>query len=253
MSQRFQRSAKFTHLLWRRHPDPRWLHGCRPEIVASDGQQVRRLSSQVNSLALQTLTDEQAALETARKIEASVSQGVALMGYAMFEQHDAVAILHTAPGLEPGWVAFPHRRTPASLMPTLPTTISDSPTIRLACTAELKWRSGKLTLDGLLESRSDDGAAAEVNLAAHVREWSVSGRVIDGGEPRELLICRETFEVMTPTLGALQHSFVIDEPIWREYETDPSFSVWFTLRFDRELFCLPDDWLRLWAQAQIQR
>lgn len=253
MAHKFQRSAKFKHLLWRRHRDDAWLHGCRPEILASDGQQVRRLTSQPQHIALQTLNDEPSAIQTAQKIEASVSQGVALMGYSMFDHHDAVAILHTAPDLEPGWVAFPHRRTSNSLVPTLPHAVADAPTIRLACAAALKWHKGKLHIAGLIEQREDEGVG-NFNLAAHVREWSVSAWCGAAGEARELSICRDVYTIAEPpTGGALRHIFLVDEVVWRMYEADPSLTVWFTLRFDRELFCLPDDWLRLWTQVALQR
>ena len=63
------RSADFKHLLWRRHPDANWWKSGRPEIIATDGREVRRLSSQHQHIAFQAFEDSRAAHDIASKIE----------------------------------------------------------------------------------------------------------------------------------------------------------------------------------------
>ena len=253
-----QHSADFKHLLWRRHPDPAWWDSSRPEILATDGRIVRRLTSQHQHIAYQAFQDTDAATDIASKIEASVAEGVALMGYSMFAQHDAVAILHTADGLAPGWVAFPHKRTSSSTVPTLPLHVAEMPKLRLVGGAELKWSGGELLIDAVLEQRGDRFAKGPFafNILEHVQTWELRGQVrsVDGAARPLRLVRRDAdSEIRRAHDLRLAARFPIDTAIWREFESDSSLEIWFVVAFDRELLCLPDDWLRFWMQVELVR
>lgn len=249
------RSADFKHLLWRRHPDDTWWDGCRPEILASDGRVVRRLSSQHQHISFQAFEDQNSARDVCDKIEASVAQGVALMGYSMFSQHEAVAILHTADNLDPGWVAFPHRRTNSSTVPTLPLTVADVPKLRIVGGAEVRWASGDTVLDAALEQRGERFAKTPFafNALDHVSSWEIWGRVGRGADTKQLRLVKRGEEphirrVSDQRLGG---RFPLDPVIWREFQAEPTFKLWFLVTFDRELLCLPNDWLRFWMQVEL--
>lgn len=252
---KIHRPEDYKHLLWRRHPDSRSFEGCRPEIIASDGAHVRRLVSQHQHISFQAFEDRDAARDVTQKIEASVASGVALLGYSMFNQHEAVAILHTADGLEPGWVAFPHRRSSDSSVPTLPMRVADLPKLRLIGGAEVNRSGGELQLEGILEQRgsafleSDDA----FSIIDHIKNWEVWGRVGRGDEAKNLRLMKRKAEPEIGKSGDLRLAgrFVLDEVIWGEFENRPDFKVWFVVNFDRELFCLPDEWLRFWLQVEL--
>lgn len=241
--------------MWRRHPDPSWWDGYRPEILATDGREVRRMTSQHQHIAFQAFEDVPSARDIASKIEASVAQGVALMGYSMFSQHQAVAILHTADGLDPGWVAFPHLRTTASTTPTLPMSVADLPKLRVVGGAEVRWSGKELTLDAALEQRGDRFAQGPFafNIIHHVKSWEIRGttsREVGPAKPLRLMRRGATAEIQRIHDLRLAGRFPLDPVIWREFEDDPTFRLWFVVTFDRELFCLPDDWLRFWFEVE---
>jgi hypothetical protein len=250
-----QRTADFKHLLWRRHPDKSWWEGCRPEILATDGRVVRRLSSQHQHIALQVFADYDSARDIATKVEASVAQGVALMGYSMFSEHQAVAILHTADGLQPGWVAFPHKRTTTSTVPTLPLRVADMPKLRVVGGVEIKWASGEMYLDAALEQRGERFSVSPfaLNIIDHISGWEVWGQVGRDNETKKLRLTRKDAEIDIRRVNDLRLAarFPVDSVIWREFENDPTLKIWFVVSFDRELLCLPDDWLKFWMRVEL--
>lgn len=251
---KISRPEQFKHLLWRRHPDPTSWDGCRPEILATDGREVRRLSSQHQHVAFQSFEDENAARDIIEKIEASVAHGMALVGYSLFSGHEAVAILHTAAGLDPGWVAFPHKKTTSSTIPTLPLAVANMPKLRVVGGADIAWSGGKPYLNAALEQRGEAFKATQqaFNIMNHVIGWEVRARV-SRDEPREVRIVGKKAEpeIHRASDTRLVGKFPIDEVIWREFSQDPTFKLWFIVQFDRELFCLPDDWLKFWLQVDM--
>jgi hypothetical protein len=252
---KIKRPEDFKHLLWRQHPDSASWDGCRPELIATDGRVVRRLSSQHQHIAFQAFEDAESAREIASKIEASVSKGVALLGYSMFAKNEAVAILHTASGLEPGWVAYPHKKSSSSTVPTLPLRVAEMPKLRLVGGADTSWSEGKLHLECALEQRGQTFAESEhaFNIVDHIKEWEVWGRTGRGDDAKKLRLVNKHAEPKIRRVGdrRLDGTFPIDEVIWREFEDAPGFRLWFLVQFDRELFCLPDDWLQFSLHVEI--
>lgn len=244
----------FKHLLWRRHPDSASHGGFRPEILATDGRTVRRLSSQHQYISYQEFEDRNSAEQIASKIETSVMQGVALLGYSMFTDHEALAILHTASGLEPGWVAFPHKRSQSSAVPTLPMSVADVPKLRLVGGASTKYEHRGHVLKGALEQRGGTflNSRYAFNILDHVETWSIAGRV--GREPAKEI--RLQLKKTEPTLKRvsefrLEGTFELDEALFTAFKDDPSFRVWFIVQFSKDLFCLPGDWLRFWLHVEL--
>jgi hypothetical protein len=252
---KISRPEDFKHLLWRRHPDSGSWDGCRPELIATDGREVRRLSSQPQHIAFQVFEDEPSARDITHKIEASVAQGVALLGYSMFARNDAVAILHTAPGLEPGWVAFPHKRSTSSTVPTLPMRVADLPKLRLVGGAELGWARGKPHLECALEQRGTSFIESDFgfNIIDHIKGWEIRGRVGRGEDAKKVRMVRKNAEPKIRRVNDLRLAaqFPLDEVMWHEFGREPGFKLWFLVQFDRELFCLPDDWLQFWLHVEI--
>lgn len=245
------RPEQFKHLLWRRHPDPTSWDGCRPEILATDGRIVRRLASLQQHIAFQAFAHETSAQDIVHKIETSVAHGVALLGYSMFSGNEAVAILHTAPNLDPGWVAFPHRKSTSSTIPTLPIAIANLPKLRLVGGAEIVWSQGKPHLDAALEQRGTAFRESEhaFNIIDHVKGWEVVAR--HGDRDLRVLPKRAEPEIQRASEFRLTGRFPFDELIWREFSGQAGFRIFFVLRFDRELFCLPEDWLKFWMEIEI--
>lgn len=213
------------------------------------------MSSQHQHISFQAFVDRGAGADIANKVEASVAQGVALMGYSMFAQHEAVAILHTANDLDPGWVAFPHKRTSSSVVPTLPLAVADVPKLRIVGGAEASWASGATVVDAVLEQRGSRFAASSFafNMIEHVRAWEIRGQVGRPGDAKELRLVPKGAEVNIKRTNdtRLAARFPIDSVIWNEFRHDPTFKLWFVVSFDRELLCLPDDWLRFWMQVDL--
>lgn len=249
------RPDQFKHLLWRRHPDPASWQGCRPEILATNGREVRRLSSQHQHIAFQSFEHPGSARDIVNKIESSVAHGVALLGYSMFSEHEAVAILHTGAGLDPGWVAFPHKRGSSSTIPTLPLAVATMPKLRLVGGAEASWAGGTLHLEAALEQRGESFKATDAafDIISHITGWSVGATVGRDDKAREIHVAKKRSE---PTIQRVSDSrlvgrFELDATLWREFSEDPTFRLWFIVEFDRELFCLPADWLRFWLQIEV--
>ena len=153
MDQRLTNSERFKHFIWKRHPHAKSWNNALPEVIATDGRLVRRLVSQPQYIYFQVFSDTGTAQTVAERVENSVSQGVALLGYSMFADNAAVAILHTGDANEPGWVAFPHRRLDASQIPTMPIRVADEPKLRLVGGANIAWSSGKRVIHAALEQR----------------------------------------------------------------------------------------------------
>ena len=254
---KIERTDQFKHMVWRRHPDAGWLDECRPELVASNGNRVRRLSSQQGYIAFQVFDDSRSGREIVEKVEASVSRGVGLMGYSMFSSHPAVAILHTSEGLKPGWVAYPHQRAEPSAVPTLPLHVANMPQLRLVGGADVKWVSGSMVMDCLLEQRGDRFAKSEhgFNITAHICDWEMRGQVGRGENRRALRLARRGADSVIRRTSETQLAarFQLDELAWNEYQNDDSLEVWFIISFDRELMCLPEDWLRFPVRIEFTR
>jgi len=250
------RSADFEYLLWKRHAAPSAYHGSLPELIASDGLHVRRMISQQHHIAFQAFEDADTARKITSRIERSVSRGAALLGYAMFSDSDAVAIMHTGRGLEPGWLALPFPHQDARRLPTLPLRVAKLPKLRLVGGATLGWAKGELSLKIALEQRGSEflDSPEAFNILEHIRSVRPVARVTHDGEGRELRLVSKKEDPPLERAGVfrLEAAFPVDDVIVREFGEDPSFRVWLVIRFDQELFCLPEDWLGFWLGVELE-
>lgn len=252
------RSEAFKHFLWRRHEDPQALHGHLPELVATDGRTVRRMVGQGEHVSFQCFEDSTTARNVVQSIESSVASGVALLGYAMFASEPSLAVLHTGEGLQPGWIAFPNNRQRGrSQHPTLPIRLVDAPKLRLVAGARLTWRSGKPFVEAALEQAGESfwGSDDAFALLDHLVGWELHARVGVGAAARDLSLQPRRVEpdaIRRPHARRAERCFAVDEAIWSQFAGEPGFRAWFTVEFDRELFCLPADWMRFWLSVKIE-
>ncbi len=242
-------------MLWRGHHDMTSWDNCRPELLATDGREVRRLVSLSNHIAFQAFDHEASGREIVTKVERSVAQGVALVGYSMLSGNEAIAILHTAPGLQPGWVAYPHRKSSASTtVTTLPLAVANIPKLRLIGGAKAEWHKGETVLEAALEQRGQSFLASQFafNIIEHVQSWELRATQGRGDTAKSLKVLKRKVEPEISRSGEfrLQGVFTLDEMIWKEFADREDFHLYFVVEFDQELACLPADWSRFWFRVE---
>lgn len=255
--QMLRRAHDFKHFLWRCHAHRAAINGCLPEILATDGGVVRRLASMGTQIVFQEFEESRTASALVERIEGSVTPGLALVGYAMFEDREAVAILHTGRGANPGWLAFPDMGRTAQMLDesTLPDVVAQTPRLRLVTGARLSWKRRNFIVHAALEQRGSRFAAspAAFHILEHLESWTIEAAVdrrgvserIDLLEPQADLTHRH----LSPTRA--EATFAIDTSVYRDArQRDATF--WFRLTFDRNLFCLPEEWRHIWIEVQIQ-
>jgi hypothetical protein len=255
---RLTRAAEFKYFLWRRHKARRALRGSLPEVLATDGEVVRRLCSRRDHIVYQEFDDARTAAFMIERVEASATPGVAIAGYSMLKDQDSVAILHTAPDLKPGWAAFPQDawipRSDAQRI-TLPDNIKDIPRMRLVAGAGVYWMNRELVIHAALEQRGSSFARSRsaFNILDHLKSWRIATIAYRNGEQRVIEAARSPEPIgevarVRPTRSEV--SFAIEPSIYKEFK-HMDHQVWFELKFDRELFCLPEDWSSFWLSVDL--
>lgn len=255
---RLTRAAEFKYFLWRRHKARRALRDSLPEVLATDGEVVRRLCSRRDHIVYQEFDDARTAAFMIERVEASATPGVAIAGYSMLKDQDSVAILHTAPGLKPGWAAFPQDawipRSDAQRI-TLPDNIKDIPRMRLVAGAGVYWMNRELVIHAALEQRGSSFARSRsaFNILDHLKSWRIATIAYRNGEQRVIEAARSPEPIgevarVRPTRSEV--SFAIEPSIYKEFK-HMDHQVWFELKFDRELFCLPEDWSSFWLSVDL--
>lgn len=254
--------SAFTHFLWRKHARPRVFKGALPEVLATDGTCVRRLASQPNQIVFQHFEDGQTASTLVRRIEASITPGVAIIGYSMFEQHRSVAILNTGTQNNPGWLAFPDAKTEegaaafsGQFSSTLPTHVANQPKLRLVTGGSVAWENRKLVIKAALEQRGSSflKSAHAFHLLDHLVSWELHTIVFRDGKQRAMQMCESTSTggiIRVHPLRA-EASFLVEPYLYKEFKHLDG-QIWIKLKFDRELFCLPEDWSSFWMVVDVQ-
>ncbi len=246
------------HMLWRKHLASQALDGHLPEILATDGRALRRLLSQERQLVFQQFEDQGAAASLMERVEGSVSPGVALAGYSMFKDHDALAILHTGQGQAPGWLAFPDaaRGQVRWDKPTLPARASDLPRARLVAGAGVFWRQRRMVIHVAFEERGEpqrDARGLPLTLLDHIEQVSLHALITRQGQLRALeLTDPEPLSALTRVRAdRAELSFIVEPAIYREFKQLDG-RIWIKALFDRSLFCLPAAWRAAWLTADLQ-
>ncbi len=261
-SNKLSNAGAFKHFLWRKHVRPRVFNGALPEVIATDGTCVRRLASQPNQVVFQHFEDMQTARTLVQRIEASITPGVAMIGYSMFEQHHSVAILNTGTAQNPGWLAFPDAQTregraafSGHFSSTLPTHIANQPRLRLVTGASMAWENRKLVIKAALEQRGSSflKSANAFHILDHLLDWEMHTIVFRNGEQRSVEVCepRPTQGIARVHPLRAEASFVVEPYLYKEFRHQDG-QIWIKLRFDRELFCLPEDWSSFWMVVDVQ-
>lgn len=246
-------SQNFKHLVWKRHLDSKAWDGALPEVVATDGHTVRRLVSESQLIYFQEFDDPHTGKVVQERVEASVEEGIALLGYSMFTEVETVAILHTGEALEAGWIAFPFTQKSRSKIPTMPIRVASNPKARLVGGASVRWDSSNRIIKAALEQRGQSFLESQnaFNLIEHITHWELRAQV--GSENREIRLVdsAEPRDLVRPEQFRVEGTFDVDDVILREFRDDPTLKIWFVITFDRELFCLPEDWLTFWLQVEL--
>lgn len=246
-------SQNFKHLVWKRHVDSKAWEGALPEVVATDGKTVRRLISESQLIYFQEFDDPGTGKVVQERVEASVDEGVALLGYSMFTEVETVAILHTGDQLEPGWIAFPFTQKSRSKIPTMPIRVAAIPKARLVGGASVLWKKSNRIIKAALEQRGQTFLDSEhaFNLLEHVVRWELRAQVGSDGREIRLVESAEPRDLKRTDPFRMQGTFDVDDVILREFRHDPTLKIWFVITFDRELFCLPEDWLTFWLHVDL--
>ena len=252
-----QRAIDFRHFLCRAHTYCDSAHCHLPEVLTTDGRVVRRMASIPKQIVFQEFTHAETAAALIGRIEQSGVSGMPVVGYSMFEEHDAVAILRTGSSIESGWLAFPDSGIIGSShpSPTLPVEVANFPKLRLVAGAHLTWERRGFHVHAALEQRGSEFMAthAAFDALSHVEAWEVFASIERKGRS-ELIPCVAVDVVpeITRTADALrlETSFPIESNIYKELRAQgATFS--FGLRFDPYLFCLPEGWRRFWIEVDI--
>lgn len=245
----------FKHFLWKRHEHPHAWRQSLPELITSDGAIVRRLVSQSKYIYFQAFEDRDTASQIVDRVETSVASGMALLGYSMFADDAAVAILHMGQGEESGWVAFPHKRIERSVIPTLPLRVADFPKLRLVGGASLDRKNGKPRIVVALEQRGETFQSTEyaMNILEHVEEVTLMAKNGVGDDAKEVRLINRNEDVAFNRVSPfrIEAKFPVHEALVREFSEKADLSVWIRVQFDRKLISLPEDWRRFWMSVDV--
>jgi hypothetical protein len=243
------------------------LNGFVSEILATNGRMVRRMVAEKGKLTFQQFVDERTAEAIVKAVESHSTDGVGMMGYSMFTDADALAIVHTGDELTPGWLAFPYAnvRGRPSGIPTMPLIIDDIPTIRLCGGAQLGWRDCQLTLDVAIEQRgeldgqrgdTDEQTGEPFDVLDRLVGWRLETTVLKQGRAHPVRLPSQKASpagIRRSSKQRVEASFVIDSSLFKQMEKREGLKAWFVLDFDRQLFCLPSDWCTWWFEMNFPR
>lgn len=250
---KLQHSLNHRHLIWRAHPKDRFFKGMSPEVISTDGSMVRRLVCARDLLAFQTFEHKDTAQNIIENIEASVEPGVSLMGYSTFQDHTRLAILYTGEDYLPGWVCF--GEGPRDELIPLPPNIDQVPRLRIIAGAKLSWSQRELVVQAALEQRGNSFAASvhAFDILEHVTSLELRAVSYEDGVQREVEIVKSPdpvhqLKLVGPT--RLEASFALEPLVYREFRKQDR-QVWFVITFDRELFCLPEEWCSFWFEVDV--
>jgi len=260
-SNKLRNSEEFKHFLWRRHSRPRVYNGALPEVLASNGKRVLRLASQDKQIVFQSLDDMQTAQTLVQRIEASITPGVAIMGYSVFEEHSSVAILNTGTNQMPGWLAFPDARAKdghaafgARFSSTLPNHIANQPKLRLVTGANIGWENRQLVVKAALEQRGSSFLKSPhaFHILDHLQSWEIHAISYSNGEQKSMEVIHKTPLNGPKRVHPLraEATFVVEPYLYKEFQRQDG-QVWLKLSFDRDLFCLPENWASFWMMVDI--
>lgn len=248
----------FCYFLWRRLARPAAWSGGVPDLLASDGQRVRRMTIADRVMTLQQYDDPHAAEAIARMVQAQARQGAGLRGYSMFRDAESVAIWQSRGEVESGWVAFPFTDLPgrAALLNRLPAYGPRVPRLRLCAGARLGWMHGHLVLEAAIEQRSDGfhDAPEGVDLMEFLTEWRLETLLVRGDDVRDARLLapgKSCGAVLRVAPRRIETHWMLNEARFRALGDSAKLRAWFVLTFDARLFALPDPWRTWWFEVDF--
>lgn len=249
-------SQAFRFFLWRQRPQTGALRGFLPEILASDGHRVRRIHVGNRFLSMQEYEDPQSADAIAQMVRDRGTSRVGLRGYAMYSEHESVAIWNYEGPADPAWVAFPNTDFPgrAARLWELPGYADGLARLRLCGGARLRWVSGRLLFEAAIEQRSDGFMDDErtQDLMDHLVDIRLETTIDHDGEARSLrLVGREAqdAEIQRVAPRRVEVAWALNAALYEQFRDNHTLKAWFVLTFDSSLFCLPDPWRQWWFEV----
>lgn len=249
-------SQAFRYFLWRQRPLSHALRGFVPEILASDGRRVRRIHVGDRFLSMQEYDDRKSADAIAQMVQERGTSRVGLRGYAMYSEHESVAIWNYEGQADPAWVAFPFSDFPgrAAVLGQLPGYADGVARLRLCGGARLRWVSGRLLFEAAIEQRSDgfDDDPRTQDLMDHLVDIRLETTIDKDGEARPIrLIGRDVAatEIQRTSARRVEAAWALNAALYEQFRDNRSLRAWFVLTFDTSLFCLPDPWQQWWFEV----
>lgn len=222
-----QDAAQFKHsIAYRPELDE---DGLQAEVFATDGSRIRRLSFFQQHIAFQEFQNIELAARLISALEDSETQTKAT-GYRILTHEPCVGFVHTADGIQPGWMAFPLDNEVLKT-PSLRVQTNESPSLRIV--GGMKHAD---LLHCVLEERGDrfKKSVADLAILPHVKNWEVEQEVSDTD-------CVELERLVGPTLA--QNKLLASFRSLKREDLDAK-SFRHSIELDRSLVCVPAEWLR---------
>jgi hypothetical protein len=243
----------FKHFIWKRHAEPRAWDNALPEVLTTDGINVRRLRSHEHKITFQEFAEPMTSKTIQRRIEGCVSNGSALVGYSVFSDIDVLAIMGTGPGNHAGWIALPYSKNSEVSFPTMPIQLAEHPTLKLTGRATIvrRGRSFEMETALLQEGKSFCAPPNPFNIFDHVEKIEMRAQV-RGAERKTVRFCRSaTPKFFKRSNQKIEAIFEVDSTMLSMFGRDPGLSVWCIVDFDMGFLCLPEEWRRFWMAIDL--
>lgn len=237
---KIQDAAQFKHsIAYRPKSDE---DGLQAEVFATDGSRIRRLSFFQHHIAFQEFQNIELAARLISALEDSETQTKAT-GYRLLTHEPCVGFVHTADGIQPGWMAFPLDNEVLKT-PSLRVQTNESPSLRIV--GGMKHAD---LLHCVLEERGDRfrKTVADLAILPHVKNWGVDQEVADISPTLESDLTQapvdwiELERLVGPTLA--QNKLLASFRSLKREDLDAK-SFRHTIELDRSLMCVPAEWLK---------
>lgn len=238
---KIQDAAQFKHSIAYRPQSSE--DGLKAEVFATDGLRIRRLSFFQQHIAFQEFQNVELAARLISALEDSETQNKAT-GYRLLTHEPCVGFVHTADGIQPGWMAFPLDNEVLKT-PSLRVQSNETPSLRIV--GGMKHAD---LLHCVLEERGDrfKKVVADFAILPHVKHWDVEQAVADISPTLESDLSTESKSdwielerLVGPTLA--QNKLLASFRSLRREDLD-SESFRHSIELDRSLICVPAEWLK---------
>jgi hypothetical protein len=230
--------------------------------LATDGEQVRRIRSLPEYIAFQEVHASDVAQAIIDEVQRGPNQPAGLQGYSSVEGESMVAMFRTDAGDdgEPAWAAFGDEQLSdrSLMMPTLPESVRNAPSLRLVGGASMAWRDRWWEVQAALEQKGETFLRQRraLNMIDHMSDWTLRGTVGTHDDHDVLdLVNRERPATRSVRVGPhrIETAFALDHAVYEAHADASGWQVWFTVQFDASLLCVPSAWRTFWMTVDIER